>query len=127
MKKYARILVVFFYIGGCSDMPVVNIEHAPIRINKSNYTIVDVERAILTAGNRMGWVMYKTKPGKIDASYQTGSHFVEVIITYNMTEYNIFYKDSENMNYSSGEIHNNYNKWVGMLNRQIQLDLGSYL
>ena len=119
MNIYIKLMVLILSLSGCTSAPIIEIEHVPIRMNKPDYTLDDVERGIIRAGIGLGWEMFKKKPGVIEGYLQKQYHIIIVDITYTMTEYNIIYKDSKNMDYSSGNIHNAYNRWTEDLNKGI--------
>lgn len=97
MKRHLRILALILSLGGCVTAPIMNVEHAPIRMNKPDYTLEDVERGIVRAGIGLGWEMFKVRPGTIEGTLQIRNHLVKVTVAYTLTEYNILYQDSKNM------------------------------
>lgn len=109
----------------CRTAPIQPIENEPVRINKLNYTLEDVERAIIKGGIGMGWEMYRQQPGTIEGTLHIGQHTVEVTIPYNRESYSIDYKDSKNMLYDSGSIHKSYHRWIENLNKAIKLSFYS--
>jgi hypothetical protein len=50
-------------------------------------------------------------------------HSATVEIPYDTVRYALNYKDSTNLDYEDGEIHENYNGWVEKLDRTIQKEL----
>lgn len=87
-----------------------------------------VEQAIKTGAMRKGWRIKKINNGLVEASITVrGKHFVAVNINYTDKGYKISYKNSENMNYvaATKEIHPNYNKWVSILEQNINVELSN--
>ena len=125
MLKLTLIALMCLMLVACRSAPIQNVEHEPVRINKINYTIEDVERGIIRGGVSMGWEMYRKQPGLIEGTLYIGKHVVEVTIPYNMQSYNISYRNSKNMNYDSGKIHKSYNRWIDNLNKAIRQSLSS--
>ena len=80
----------------------------------------DVRKAITMAISKRGWRVVSEQPGKIEAAVNVRSHQAVVDIVYSATGYGIEYKDSTNLNHKGNNIHRNYNKWVTMLDREIQ-------
>ncbi|GIU36839.1 hypothetical protein TUM4433_36220 [Shewanella schlegeliana] len=72
-----------------------------------------------------GWTPIKADNNTIDAYITVRSHKAHVRISYDEHFYNINYVDSTNLDYSDGEIHRNYNKWVHKLAASIQQQLSS--
>lgn len=125
MIKLTLIALTCLLLVACTSAPIQNVEHAPVRINKVNYSIENVEKGIIRGGVGMGWEMYRKQPGLIEGTLYIGKHVVEVTISYNMQSYNISYKNSKNMNYDSGKIHKSYNRWIENLNKAIRQSLSS--
>ena len=53
-------------------------------------------------------------------------HQALVEITYTDNSYAITYKDCENLDYSNGSIHRNYNRWVVNLSNTIQKEIATH-
>lgn len=85
-----------------------------------------VQKAILAACSQRGWHATNVSPGLIEARIVVrGKHTVVVDIPYTAEKYSIKYKSSSNMEYQAdkGKIHPNYNKWVNLLNNDINIQL----
>ena len=80
-------------------------------------------KAITLALNQRGWRVVSEQPGVIEASVDVRDHQAIVDITYSATGYGIQYKDSTNLDHNGNNIHRNYNKWVVLLDREIQKQL----
>jgi hypothetical protein len=91
--------------------------------DKRAYSMSEVRNAITRAGVKRGWAMHEKTPGHIIAKLDSRSHYVSLDIRYDQQNYSLHYDDSTNMNYNGTSIHPKYNKWIGALNRAIQLEL----
>ncbi|NNM58893.1 MAG: hypothetical protein HKM04_03680 [Legionellales bacterium] len=103
---------------GCSKIqPVRPLVNQPI---PDGLTTQQIQHDIRSAGIQRQWVINSVKPGVMEGRLDWRSYYVDVEIPYTKTSYSILYKNSANLNYHNGEIHRAYNKWVTMLNRDIQ-------
>lgn len=127
-------------LSGCRTAPIENVDNVPITMTKADYTLEDVEKAIMRAGSCLRWMesvesgvihsgscrrwfMKKEKPGLIKATFSTRDYSAQVSILYNTKTYSIHYFDSSNLDYRSGQIHENYNVWVHDLDEAIRREL----
>lgn len=127
MKTNFLVLFVasaLIILSGCRTTPVLNIENAPIEI-ASKHTSSDIKKAIKSAGVRLGWTMKNKKAGLIVGTLYIKQHVAVVNIKYTKTSYNITYNDSQNLKFDGINIHQNYNKWVTNLHRQIQAEFSN--
>lgn len=125
MKRLGIVIFVMF-LCGCASKPVMNLqnEYVPTKKDGAQFSIKDVEAAILSASQKRGWSSRIIKTGLIDASISVRTHQASVEIPYTRSNYSIIYKSSENLGYQNGNIHRNYNNWVLKLSRTIQEELG---
>ena len=72
---------------------------------------------------RRYWHAVKVKPGLIRATAFVRNHRADVKIPYSSSNYSIIYEGSHNLRAGNGLIHRNFNKWVILLNRDIQYHL----
>lgn len=121
ISVFLGIIVSGLY--GCRSAPIQNVDNVPIRTNKANYTLDDVEKAIIRAGTITGWQIEKDRPGTILAVFTNPNFAAGVTITYNTSTYNIRYRNSRNLESKPGYIHENYNAWVKDLDTAIQREL----
>ncbi|MEJ2359996.1 MAG: hypothetical protein P8Z75_01015 [Gammaproteobacteria bacterium] len=131
MKKnvYLLIFMVFAVVSlaGCPHIaPILNIDNEAIAV-KGNYTMKDVEKAIVRAGVKLGWQMHPKEPGRIIGILYLRDHVAKIDIMYDKTKYSIHYLDSKNLQYDGkkNEIHSNYNGWVERLSHNIQAQLSA--
>ena len=104
-------------LAGCRSAPVLNIVEAPVGVARSAQ---QVEQAIISAGNSLGWQMRPSGPGRIEGTLLLRDHRAVVDIDYSPKTYSIRYKDSSNLNHEGGTIHKNYNGWIENLDRAIR-------
>ncbi len=84
-----------------------------------------VQKAIIEAGVRLGWVMAVAKPGEIVGTLNVRSHTAIVTIPFSSKNYSILYKDSTNLKYNADKhtIHENYTGWIQRLDNEIRARL----
>ncbi len=122
----ASVLVALLAITACNHAtPVYNVESAAYNTDALDGT--QAEKAIKTAGTKLGWNMAKLEPGLIRGTLNLRKHVAVVDISYDGRGYSIDYVDSENLKYDeeTGQIHKNYNSWIQNLERQIRLESGN--
>ncbi|MFK0572860.1 hypothetical protein [Endozoicomonas sp.] len=123
---FRRLLAMVFFsllLAGCNaTQPIrnVSVDSLPGVVAASKQ---DVRKAITMAINKRGWRVVSEKPGLIAASVDVRDHKAVVDIAYSATGYGIEYRDSTNLNHKGNNIHRNYNKWVVLLDREIQQQL----
>lgn len=128
-------LVALTTAGGCTSVPIVNIEdQALVRADGKTLTAGQVKRAIILAGTERRqrgatWSITEEKEGHLEGKLDVrGKHTAVVDILYSATRLNIRYRDSNNLNYEKGKddrdvIHRNYNRWVNDLLRAIMTEI----
>ncbi|RCS57493.1 hypothetical protein [Parvibium lacunae] len=86
-----------------------------------------IQRSLLAAAARLGWVIQPDGVGGYDASLSLRSHRVIVNITISNNQFIVKYKESTNLNYevtSTGtQIHPSYQKWVKNLINETRSNL----
>jgi hypothetical protein len=130
IKHIISIFLAFavFNLWGCKSAPIQNVESTPVSIRNMDYTVEDVEKAIMRAGGITGWTMEKDKPGVILANYigPGKSYAASVTIAYSTSTYSIRYRNStDNLQYGPGKIHKSYNAWVKSLDEAIRREMSS--
>jgi hypothetical protein len=119
--KGLTIAVMLLAVSGCGRVqPIHNVENTPVAYNLQ---ISQVKQAIIESGMNRCWIMTETKPGTIRGEYSTRSHDAVIDVEYNNKTYSINYVSSENLKYSDGKIHRNYNRWVNNLDVDIKRKL----
>ena len=121
-RLLASALLAVFLTGCATSQPINNITETPVpRLVTASQD--QVGKAIISAVNARGWRVIKDEPRLIEASINVRSHRADVSIPYSEKGYSIEYKNSVNLDHSDDMIHRNYNKWVTLLDRQIQQEL----
>ena len=114
---------------GCRSAPIQDVENVQVSIKKRDYTLDDVEKAIMRAGTMTPWHMEKDKPGVILATFigPNAEYAASVTIWYSTATYSIRFRNcSNNLRYGPGEIHENYNVWVKNLDKAIRREMIAY-
>ncbi|MFL7010687.1 hypothetical protein [Enterovibrio norvegicus] len=121
IQKYLVLLTLSVLLVGCGRVqPIRNVENAPIAHNLPAAT---VKQAILQSGSNRGWVMTEIEPGVIRGELFVRSHSAVIDVKYSDKVYSIHYVDSDNLKYSDGKIHRNYNRWINNLDVDIRKKL----
>ncbi len=119
----AALVIAFPASGllGCQTEPIYEVEAAVVP-REPGWTLADMTRAIQRAGARRGWDMRIIEEGHIEGRLRKPAVMALVDVRYTAFEFDIRYRDSENLDYSPsrGEIHNNYNRWVYNLERDVR-------
>jgi hypothetical protein len=114
------LAVCLFVLSGCGrSAPIYNVESSPLNAPESA-TMVQIEQAIVRAGNGLGWEIKPEGPGQATGTLKLRTHVAIVNITYDTKSFSIQYRDSVNLNYSNGWIHPNYSSWVHNLEKAIR-------
>lgn len=114
---------------GCRSAPIKDVENVQVSIKKRDYTLNDVEKAIMRAGTITSWHMEKDRPGVIVASFigPNSGYAASVTIWYSTATYSIRFRNcSDNLRYGPGKIHENYNVWVKKLDEAIRREMIAY-
>lgn len=91
-----------------------------------NLTQDEVKSLMVKAGLKRNWVIKEEQADLMFAEIYVRSHYVAVDIKLHDGQYDILYRDSDNMKYNpaSGYIHRKYKGWVKNLSGDIQTELG---
>jgi hypothetical protein len=108
--------------GGCATtQPINNVVNAPFTLPADKpLTMTQISRAIVVAGNQLGWQMQPVGPGKITGRLARRTHVADVDIEHDTKSYSIKYRDSQNLDAKDGMIHKNYNGWIENLDKAIR-------
>jgi len=122
-KQWAivALAVVMSALAGCArDVQIYNVSGHPVPQAARTLPLPEIKRAIMLAGVDRGWTFEETRPGEILGTLLVREHTARATIEYSQTEYSIRYKDSENLRYTGSTIHRNYNKWIKLLEQDIE-------
>lgn len=127
LKLIFSIVIASLFITGCARTSSMQ------TFDNSQYfqkrmSINKIERAIRNGAGRKGWDARKIRNGLIVATILVrNKYFVAVNINYNAYGYKISYKNSRNMKYNPADnsIHPSYNKWVRLLQDNINYELSN--
>jgi len=125
MKNFLKISglvgVLLLVLTGCS-VPVYNVQNAKISTTKANNEVYD---AIEKGAKKAHWKIEKISENEVLAHYKIRVHKATVKITFNETNYSIEYEDGDNLTFDplKNTIHENYNKWVQILEKSINREL----
>lgn len=114
------LLLTLIALGGCTSQKLYNVQQTPV---ESGLTMTQVKNAIMKACEERAWLVRPLQPGVLRADLEVRTHTAEIEIRYNTTHYDIVYLDSENLDYNGSKIHRNYNKWIKLLDREIQQEM----
>ncbi len=102
--------------------PVLNIVDHPVT-NLKRMTLGDVRRGIVLGGTRYQWVFADDGPGKLKATQNAGRYSAVISISYTETTYSITLLESMGLEQKGDQIRSRYNRWVGLLTRNIDSEL----
>ena len=118
-ERALLIGVVLILFNACTA-PLYEISETPIETGtEQGLTLAQVETAIKTAGEGIGWKMKSVKPGEITGTFKSSRYTASVRIPYSPQNYSIFYKGSQNLKYDGAKIHKKYNELVQNLSTAI--------
>lgn len=106
--------------------PVYDVVDTPISaVSGKTLSLDQVRSIIVQATKARGWIVQEVAPNHLVATITPRSHMAAVDITFTTKTFSIKYKNSDNLLYDGKEIHRNYNKWVKLLeddiNRQLNI------
>ncbi len=124
LKKISTLIltVLLVTIIGCRSNPVREVVDAPV-MTIGEYTVKDVEKAIIRAGQSIGWSMKSVKPGLIIGVIFVRNNMAKVEISYDKKNFSITYKDSAGLKYNGTSISRYYNNWIKNLEQRINSQL----
>ncbi len=127
LKLVFSVAIISLFITGCartSSMQTFDNSH----YFQKRVATSQIARAIRDGANRKGWDTRKIRNGLMVATILVrNKYFVAVNIRYNAYGYKISYKNSRNMKYNPADntIHPSYNKWVRLLQENINYELSN--
>jgi len=112
--------------AGGRPIPMKEIIDAPVPWPGGNEgKIEQVQRAVFAGLRSKGWTATLAAPGKAHAYIQKPDWRCEIDVTFNTKSYSITYSNSEHLDYNAEAhvIHRNFNRWLLLLQEQINLAL----
>ena len=112
-KKISTVILALLLVTiiGCRATPIRNVNDSPVTAS-GKYSLSDVKKAIVQAGQSLGWGMKDVKPGVMIGSIFVRNSMAKVDIKYSKKSFSISYKDSSGLKYDGVNIHRNYNGWI---------------
>ncbi len=127
LKFIVSVAIFSLFITGCARTNSIqtfdNSRYFQKRVSTNK-----IARAIRDGAQRKGWDIRKIRNGLMVATILVrNKYFVAVNINYNAYGYKISYKNSRNMKYNPADnsIHPSYNKWVRLLQENINYELSN--
>jgi predicted small lipoprotein YifL len=118
--RFHVIALCVFGLAACGrSAPIYNVQESPLGAPETA-SMAQIEKAIVAAGTGLGWEIKPEGSGRATGTLKLRSHVAVVDIVYNTKTFSIQYKDSVNLNYSTGWIHPNYSSWVRNLEKAIR-------
>ena len=121
LRGWMALAAFVLFTGFGRGTPIVNIQSAAIPPNPAA-TMENIGKAIIRAGQTLGWQITPMGPGKAEGVLVLRRHRAVVDISYDTTSFSIHYKDSVNLDYDAQDktIHSNYNGWIRNLEKAIR-------
>ena len=136
VKKILRaalaVMAMTLCVTAAARSPVPVVDHDSIAVVTGSgkpISATEVGDAIArgAAGGRRSWVVARSSPSRMRATYSVRTHAISVDIEYTEQAYSIHYAGSDNMKFSMENgvklIHPFYNNWVQELMRSISAEL----
>jgi len=118
------LLISFCLLSACSTQkPIHNVQDSlvPPKSDGTLFTKEEVNRAIVDAATFKRWKVTNLDEDTVQAKISVrGRHHATVFIDYSELSYSITLRNSDGLDEKNGKIHRNYNKWVILLDEQIQ-------
>ena len=89
----------------------------------STLSLGQVETLLRRAAEAKGWTVNRIEDGHIVAKIRVRKHYAAIDIRFGMTRYSITYSDSKLLKYDGTEIHRNYNKWIKLIDMNVEQQL----
>ena len=103
--------------------PIKNITNDTISSSTSSLSLTQIADVITVVGLERGWVIRRTGNNTMQGRLDVRRHTAVIDIKFSKKAFSINYNTSRNLNYRDGNIHNNYNRWVKNLEKDIVLGL----
>ncbi len=114
------LLAALLLVGACSrTAPVYDVRDRPIPVVAQKLSLDEIGQNIMSAGRRRHWRIDPIGPGRMTGRLDDRQHEAVIDISYTQQSYSITLADSVNLRQEGGEIHKKYNKWIRLLERDI--------
>ncbi|MHC8392389.1 hypothetical protein ACYZT8_01775 [Pseudomonas sp. LB3P93] len=127
MTRFQRIgamLTLAVALSGCTSKPVYTAKEN--FSSDKGLTNDRMSRAIVTALIERQWVVQSARPGMIKAAITVRNrHHAEIDIPYTPTSFEMDYRDSRELDFKDGRIHDTYNRWISYLRDDVVKQLSS--
>lgn len=86
-------------------------------------TMEQAQHAVMAGLTAKGWTATVPAPGKAHGYIQKPDWRCEIDVTFNTKSYSILYSNSEHLDYDATKkvIHRNFNRWLQLLQQQINM------
>jgi hypothetical protein len=123
--KTAVMLSMLLAVPACArEAPIYNVESHPVPAMAQSLPLETMQRTIMLAGMHRGWVFTPIAPGHLRGHLDHNHHVADIDVAFTPANYSIHYLGSENLLATAdGQIHRNYNKWIELLERDIEHNL----
>ena len=125
MRKFnnlAIIATVLLFIVACkTTQPIYNVAEKTIAAGTMDAS--KVKQAILNAAKFKRWSVKEESDNRIVLAINVRRHYAEIAVDYSESSYGITYSDSQVLDHKNGQIHRNYNKWIKLLEQEIDREL----
>jgi hypothetical protein len=125
-RIYAVVFTILFLSACSTQRPIHNVSGSsvPIKSDGSMLTMEEVNKAINLAAKTKRWKPTNLDEDTVEVTITVrGRHTAVVDINFSQRDYDIILKRSEGLDQQTGKIHRNYNKWIILLDEQIQAEL----
>lgn len=110
-------------LAGCTRAVVYNVEGHPIPLRAQELSSEQIEQVIIATGFKRGWRIDAISRTELRGTLQDHGHVANIGISHTRTSYSIRLISSQNLEQENGRIHRNYNKWIHILESDIDAAL----
>ncbi|WP_139016805.1 hypothetical protein [Candidatus Odyssella thessalonicensis] len=108
-------------LTACShNEPLYNVDHHPLPPYAQKLSLNEIETIISQTASRRGWECHPKSYNKMVCNVKRRNHTAVLEINYTNTYFSIVNLNAYNLNYKDGNIHPKYNKWVRLLENEIE-------
>lgn len=121
MKKFlglGAIIIALLFMSACQK-PIYNVQNT---ISVKNKKLEDIYNAIKLGAENANWSTKRISKNELIATTRVRVHVAKVKIKFNESSYSIKFFKGINIKQrpKEGTIHENYNKWVALLEAEIE-------